>query len=101
MRKKDVPISLHADSDVGKGLLQIIDSKDTLYDVRILDESVSDVREELRDDLEQNLLHEQYECTEEGDLYVSFWHSGNDYFLHTQDEMEAYLSQDNGMKFGG
>ena len=238
MRKEDAPIRLHADSDAGQGLLRIIDGKDTLYDVRILDESVSDVREELRDDLEQNLIHEQYECTEdlyddikemlkslaatketfycpltanicdheygnyyetsndvlvdnkdaieeaiareqateinmavyvgdhaelgdklvfaewdvterrgtlygkidcyltealtpeeterlkdaitgqnsdglgegfeqreirtdEGDLYVSFWHSGDDYFLHTQDEMDAYLSPGNGMKFGG
>ena len=24
-----------------------------------------------------------------------------DYFLHTQDEMDAYLSPGNGMKFGG
>ena len=67
MRTEDAPIRLHADSDAGQGLLRIIDVKDTLYDVRILDESVSDVREELRDDLEQNLIHEQYECTE--DLY--------------------------------
>jgi len=67
MRKEDAPIRLHADSDAGQGLLRIIDGKDTFYDVRILDESISDVREELRDDLEQNLIHEQYECTE--DLY--------------------------------
>lgn len=39
--------------------------------------------------------------TDEGDLYVSFWHSGNDYFVHTQDEMDEYLNQNNGMKIGG
>ena len=37
---------------------------------------------------------------DEGDLYVSYWHSGNDYFLYTEDEMNA-LAQANGLKFGG
>ncbi len=39
--------------------------------------------------------------TSEGDLNVSFWHSGDDYFLYTQDEMDVYLSQQNAIKFGG
>ena len=39
--------------------------------------------------------------TDEGELNVSFWHSGDDYFLYTQDEMDEYLSQQNGMKSGG
>ncbi len=39
--------------------------------------------------------------TGEGDLNVSFWNSGDDYFLYTQDEMDDYLSQQNGIKFGG
>jgi len=39
--------------------------------------------------------------TDEGDLYVSFWHSGNDYFVHTQEEMDEFLNQNNGMKIGG
>ena len=39
--------------------------------------------------------------TDEGDLYVSFWHSGNDYFIHTQDEMDEYINQSNGLKMGG
>ena len=38
---------------------------------------------------------------DEGDLYVSYWHSGDDYFLHTEDEFEEYLSQLPGMRFGG
>lgn len=37
--------------------------------------------------------------TEEGDLYVSFWHSGNDYFVYDQNEMSAYLNQN--MSLGG
>ena len=39
--------------------------------------------------------------TDEGDLYVSLWHSGDDYFIHTQDEMDEYLNQGEGFKMGG
>ena len=39
--------------------------------------------------------------TDEGDLYVSFWQSGNDYFIHTQEEMDEYINQSNGLKMGG
>ena len=39
--------------------------------------------------------------TDEGDLYVSFWHSGDDYFIHTQEEMDEYINQSNGFKMGG
>ena len=37
---------------------------------------------------------------DDGDLYVSYWHSGDDYFLYTEDEMNE-LAQANGLKFGG
>ena len=36
---------------------------------------------------------------DEGDLYVSFWDSGDDYFMYTGDEMEDYLH--NPMTMGG
>jgi len=39
--------------------------------------------------------------TDEGDLYVFLWHSGDDYFIHTQDEMDEYLNQGEGFKMGG
>ena len=65
MKAEDAPIRLHADSDVGNGLLRILPDSDSLYDVRVTDESVSGVREELRDDLEANLVNEQYDTTEE------------------------------------
>ena len=68
MRAEDAPIRLHADSDIGNGLLRILPDSDSLYDVRVTDESVSGVREELRDDLEANLVNEQYSGTEE--MYV-------------------------------
>lgn len=38
--------------------------------------------------------------TEEGDLYVSFWHSGNDYSIMTQDELDEYI-ENQGMWMGG
>ena len=65
MRAEDAPVRLHADSDVGNGLLRILPDNDSLYDVRVTDESVSGVREELHDDLEANLVYEQYSNTEE------------------------------------
>ena len=68
MRAEDAPIRLHADSDIGNGLIRILPDSDSLYDVRVTDESVSGVREELRDDLEANLVNEQYSGTE--DMYA-------------------------------
>lgn len=65
MRTEDAPIRLHADSDVGNGLLRILPDSDSLYDVRQTDKSVSGVREEFHDDLESNLVNEQYDITEE------------------------------------
>ena len=65
MRDENAPIRLHADSDVGNGLLSILDGDDSLYDVRVIDEELSDVREELRDELEANLVHEQYRDVDE------------------------------------
>lgn len=35
--------------------------------------------------------------TDDGSLYVSFWSSGNDYFIYTQEEMDEYLEQSGGM----
>ena len=31
--------------------------------------------------------------TEDGDLYVSMWNSGDDYFIYDENEMNNYLSQ--------
>lgn len=39
--------------------------------------------------------------TSDGDLYVSLWHSGEDYFLYTKDEMNAFLEQKSDMQFAG
>ncbi len=38
---------------------------------------------------------------DEGNLNVSFWHSGKDYFLYNQEEMDSYLQQKNDVILGG
>lgn len=38
---------------------------------------------------------------EEGDLYVSFWNSGNDYFVYNQEEMDDYIHEQHEMQMGG
>ena len=65
MKDEDAPIRLHADSDVGNGLLSILDGDDSLYDVRVIDEEISDVPEEHREYLESNLVNEQYSDVDE------------------------------------
>ena len=39
--------------------------------------------------------------TEEGDLCVSFWHSGDDFFIKTESDLKQWQTQDFGMKMGG
>lgn len=39
--------------------------------------------------------------TEEGDLYVSFWNSGDDFFIKTEQELKQEPSQGMGMQMGG
>ena len=65
MKDENAPIRLHADSDVGNGLLSILDGDDSLYDVRVIDEEISDVPEEHREYLESNLVNEQYSDVDE------------------------------------
>lgn len=36
--------------------------------------------------------------TDEGDLYVSYWNSSDDYFLCTEDGLDEHLDQHQGMK---
>lgn len=38
---------------------------------------------------------------EEGDLYVSFWNSGNGYFVYSQEEMDDYIHEQHEMQMGG
>lgn len=38
--------------------------------------------------------------TSEGELYVSFWNSGNDFFIATEEQLKG-LEQERGMRMGG
>ena len=63
MKNENASVRLHADSDIGNGLLKIIPDNYSLYDVRVIDEELSGVREEIRDEVAANLVNEQYEDT--------------------------------------
>lgn len=39
--------------------------------------------------------------TEDGTLNVSFWHSGDDYFVYTQSEMDEYIENKHRIQLGG
>lgn len=39
--------------------------------------------------------------TEEGDICVSFWHSGDDFFIRTEQEFRQWQAQGFGMQMGG
>ena len=39
--------------------------------------------------------------TEEGDICVSFWNSGDDFFIKTESDLKQWQTQDFGMKMGG
>ena len=47
------------------------------------------------------VFEQQPVTTDEGDMYVSFWHSGKDYFIHNQEEMDRYMGQQHCPKMGG
>ncbi|MCI9448983.1 MAG: hypothetical protein HFE30_01855 [Clostridiales bacterium] len=39
--------------------------------------------------------------TEDGDLFVSFWHPGDSYFLCTEDELDDCIEESHGQQMGG
>ncbi|MCM1218740.1 MAG: DUF6329 domain-containing protein [Lachnospiraceae bacterium] len=39
--------------------------------------------------------------TEEGELCVSFWHSGDDFFIKTEQDLKQWQTQGQGMQMGG
>lgn len=84
---------------------------DELYgkvDVRLTESMTSEEAAHLRDWIcgqNSDGLGEGFEQqdieTEDGRLSVSFWHSGNDYFIYDQEEMDEYIVQQHGQQFGG
>ena len=60
MRAEDAQIRLVSDSDIGNALINLLDDKESLYDVRQIDSDVSGIRDELKEEIEQNLVYEQF-----------------------------------------
>lgn len=60
MRDENATIRVHADSDIGNALLNLMDDKETLYDVRTIDGDISGIPDALKEEVEQNLVYEQY-----------------------------------------
>ena len=60
MRDEDAPIRVVSDSDIGNALINLLDDKESLYDVRQIDGDISGIPDALKEEIEQNLVYEQY-----------------------------------------
>lgn len=60
MRAEGAPIRVVSDSDIGNALINLLDDKESLYDVRQIDSDISGIPDELKEEVEQNLVYEQY-----------------------------------------
>ena len=65
MQKEGSRLALSADSDMGQGLLRLLDPKTTLYETHLLDESMGSVHDAIKEEVEQNVVNEQYDTQEE------------------------------------
>lgn len=53
-------VKLYSDNDIGNSMILLLNERDSLYDAYLLDLAVTNAREEIKPDLEQNLLYGQY-----------------------------------------
>lgn len=53
-------VKLYSDNDIGNSMILLLNESDSLYDAYLLDLAVTNAREEIKPDLEQNLLYGQY-----------------------------------------
>ena len=88
-----VRVTLTAENPAGEQLISVFGPRNTLSDVNNVVNAVANARPEVRREMEQRILSGRYSSPDdvEGDLYVSFWDSGDDYFMYTDDEMETHL----------
>ena len=54
---EEYSVKLYSDSDIGNSMILLLNKRDSLYDAYLLDLAVTNAREEIKTDLEQNLLH--------------------------------------------
>ena len=57
---EEYSVKLYSDSDIGNSMILLLNERDSLYDAYLLDLAVTNAREEIKTDLEQNLLYGQY-----------------------------------------
>lgn len=57
---EEYTVKLYSDSDIGKSMILLLNDRDSFYDAYLLDLAVTNAREEIKTELEQKLLHEQY-----------------------------------------
>ena len=57
---EEYSVKLYSDSNIGNSMILLLNERDSLYDAYLLDLAVTNAREEIKTDLEQNLLHGQY-----------------------------------------
>lgn len=55
-----ITVKLYSDSNIGNHLIHLLNERNSLYDTNMLDFSVTNVRDEIKSELEQNILHGQY-----------------------------------------
>lgn len=58
---EEYSVKLYADNDIGNYMLPLFGERDTLYDAYLLDLAVTNAREEIKPELEQNILRGQYQ----------------------------------------
>ena len=62
---EEYSVKLYSDSDIGNSMILLLNEKDSLYDAYQLDLAVTNAREEIKTDLEQNLLNKKYSAYSE------------------------------------
>lgn len=61
----DIRVNLYADSDIGNHLILLFNEKNSIADVNTAANVVRNSHEAIQDDLEQNILYDQYDTAEE------------------------------------
>ena len=54
---EEYSVKLYSDSDIGNSMILLLNERDSLYDAYLLDLVVTNAREKIKTDLEQNSLH--------------------------------------------
>ena len=57
---EEYSVKLYSDSEIGNKAILLLTEQDSLYDAYMLDTALTNAREEIKDELEQNLLYGQY-----------------------------------------